>query len=38
MDVRIDDFKSMINSVLIDTNYDGKIFNIMHSDVPKKEI
>lgn len=34
--VKIPDFRSMIDYVLIDTNYDGKIFHIVYSDVPKK--
>jgi len=35
--VKIPDFKCMIDVVLIDTNYDGKVFNIVHSDVPEKK-
>jgi hypothetical protein len=27
----------MIDYVLIDTNYDGKTFHIVYSDVPKKK-
>jgi hypothetical protein len=33
--VKIPDFRCMIDVVLIDSNYDGKVFNIMHSDVPE---
>lgn len=29
------DFRSMIDSVLIDTDYDGKVFNVAKSDIPK---
>jgi len=35
--VKITDFRSMIDVVLIDANYDGKVFNIVHSDVPEKK-
>lgn len=35
--VKIPDFRSMIDVVLIDTNYDGKVFNIKYSDVPEKK-
>lgn len=34
--VKIPDFRSMIDYVLIDTNYDGKTFHVVYSDVPKK--
>ena len=33
----IDDFRSQIDYVLIDTNYDGKKFNIVTSDIPEKK-
>ena len=35
--VKIPDFRSMIDCVLIDTNYDGKTFHIVYSDVPEKK-
>jgi DNA modification methylase len=35
--VKIPDFRSMIDYVLIDTNYDGKTFHIVYSDVPKRK-
>jgi len=35
--VKIPDFRSMIDSVLIDTNYNGNIFHIVYSDVPEKK-
>jgi len=35
--VKIPDFRSMIDTVLIDNNYDGKTFHIVYSDVPKKK-
>ncbi len=35
--VKIPDFKSMIDVVLIDTEYNGKMFNIKYSDVPEKK-
>jgi len=34
--VKIPDFRSMVDVVLIDNNYDGKVFNIKRSDVPQK--
>lgn len=35
--IKITDFRSMIDVVLIDGNYNGKVFNITHSDVPEKK-
>jgi len=35
--VKIPDFRSMIDVVLIDSDYNGKVFNIVHSDVPEKK-
>lgn len=35
--VKIPDFRSMIDVVLIDSNYNGKVFNIVYSDVPEKK-
>lgn len=35
--IKIPDFRSMIDVVLIDGNYNGKVFNITHSDVPEKK-
>jgi DNA modification methylase len=35
--VKIPDFRAMIDYVLIDTNYDGKTFHIVYSDVPAKK-
>ena len=34
---KIPDFRCMIDVVLIDTDYDGKVFNIVLSDVPEKK-
>ena len=34
---KITDFRSMIDVVLIDTNYNGKVFNVAYSDVPEKK-
>lgn len=34
---KISDFRSQIDVVVIDTNYDGKTFNIAFSDVPEKK-
>ena len=35
--VKIPDFRSMIDCILIDTNYDGKTFHIGYCDVPEKK-
>jgi len=35
--VKIPDFRSMIDCVLIDTDYDGKTFHIVYSDIPRKK-
>jgi hypothetical protein len=35
--VKIPDFRSMIDCVLIDNNYDGNTFHIVYSDVPEKK-
>jgi DNA modification methylase len=35
--VKIPDFRSMIDTILIDTNYNGNTFHIVYSDVPKKK-
>ena len=34
---QIDDWRSMVNCVMIDPAYDGKVFNIAVSDVPEKK-
>lgn len=33
----IDDWRSMVDSVMIDTAYDGKVFNVTYSDVPERK-
>ena len=35
--VKIPDFRSMIDTILIDTNYNGNTFHIVYSDVPEKK-
>jgi DNA modification methylase len=35
--VKIPDFRSLIDCVLIDTNYDGNTFHIVYSDIPEKK-
>ena len=35
--VKIPDFRSMIDTVLIDTNYNGNTFHVVYSDVPEKK-
>ncbi len=34
---QIDDWRCMVDSVMIDANYDGKVFNISLTDVPEKK-
>ena len=34
---KIGDFRAQIDIVLIDTDYNGKTFNIVHADVPEKK-
>ncbi len=34
---QIKDWRSMVDSVMIDSNYDGKVFNITLADVPEKK-
>ena len=34
---KIDDWRAMVDCVLIDTNYDGSVFNVALSDVPEKK-
>jgi len=36
-DEQIDDFRAQIDCVLIDTDHNGKHFNIVESDIPKKK-
>ena len=36
-DERIDDFRAQIDCVLIDTDYNGKSFNIVESDLPPRK-
>jgi len=37
IEIKIPDFRSMIDIVLIDTDYNRKVFNITYSDVPEKK-
>jgi DNA modification methylase len=34
---RVTDFRALIDVVLIDTDYNGEVFNIHHADVPEKK-
>jgi DNA modification methylase len=34
---QIADWRSMVDSVMIDTAYDGKVFNVTYSDVPERK-
>jgi len=35
--VKIPDFRCMIDTILIDNNYNGKTFHIVYSDIPKRK-
>jgi len=35
--IKIPDFRSMMDTILIDTNYNGNTFHIVYSDVPEKK-
>lgn len=35
--IKIPDFRCMIDTILIDNDYDGKTFRILYSDVPQKK-
>lgn len=37
MKPKIDDWRAMVDCVMIDTVYDGKVFNVLLSDVPEKK-
>lgn len=37
MKPQITDWRSMVDSIMIDANYDGQVFNITLSDVPEKK-
>lgn len=37
LSAKVTDWRSMVDCVLIDTDYDGEVFNICHSDVPPKK-
>jgi adenine-specific DNA-methyltransferase len=34
---QIDDWRAMVDSVMIDTDYDDKVFNIVYADIPEKK-
>jgi len=34
---KIDDWRAMVDSVMIDTSYDGAVFEVAYSDVPEKK-
>jgi len=34
---QVSDWRSMVDSVMIDSNYDGKVFNISLADVPERK-
>jgi hypothetical protein len=34
---QVNDWRSMVDSVMIDSNYNGKVFNITLADVPEKK-
>ena len=33
----VDDWRAMVDSVMIDTAYDGQVFNVTLADVPEKK-
>lgn len=35
--VKIPDWRAMVDAVMIDTDYNGSVFNITHSDVPERK-
>jgi len=35
---KIDDWRAMVDCVMIDSTYDGKVFNVTLSDIPEKKI
>jgi hypothetical protein len=35
---KIDDWRAMVDCVMIDAAYDGKVFNVTLSDVPERKI
>lgn len=37
LEPRIDDWRAMVDTVMIDTAYDGEVFNVCLSDVPEKK-
>lgn len=37
LEPKIEDFRAMIDSVAIDTHYDGKVFNVTLNDVPERK-
>jgi len=34
---QVEDWRSMVDSVMVDTAYDGKVFNVTYSDVPERK-
>lgn len=34
---RIDDWRGVVDCIMIDTSYDGEIFNVVFSDIPEKK-
>ncbi|MDP9374592.1 MAG: hypothetical protein M3Q65_19510 [Chloroflexota bacterium] len=34
---QVNDWRAMVNSVEIDTSYDGRVFGIAHSDIPERK-
>lgn len=37
LSVKVTDWRSMVDCLLIDSDYDGEVFNVCHSDVPAKK-
>lgn len=34
---KVADWRAMVDSVMIDTDYDGVVFNVVHADVPARK-
>lgn len=34
---RVTDWRSMVDCVMVDTDYDGRVFDVVLSDVPEKK-
>lgn len=37
LEARIDDWRAMVDCILIDSDYDGQVFRVCHTDVPERK-